>query len=316
MNKNDVVITGVGMVTPLGVTCRASVRAWQAGEQARAGRLDALKGTPAEGVLAAVNPPLDPAKRLGNRRHVKFMSRAAAMGCVAAREAADAAGIKQRYSPGRIGLYTGIGLAAVGLDEIRGLAEKSIDDRGAFSCRLLGGRALRETNPIMSFRILANIPSCLVSMLENVRGPNYIFTPWEGQTGMAFVEAWKALSSGAVDCALVGAASDAAHPLSVLHLKQASCLAGDEYPASGAAYLVMERRERAERDGVQVLACFREASVKACAEPVFDPLSRRMGRSFAASPAILMGLSCFDPKGTVSVCGVDRQLFRAEIVEP
>ncbi len=247
---------------------------------------------------------------------LKYMSDAAVLGCVAAREAAQQADTKSRFAGERIGLYAGSGLAAADVTEVRGLISESIDGEGRLSCRLLGERGLLSANPLMSFRILANMPACLVSIIEGIKGPNTIFTPWEGQTAVALREAWKAVASGEVDCAVAGAADSASHPATVVYLRQASLLGRGEYPASGAGYVVMERRETALRDNKSILAGLAFIRVGNADAGIEDPLSRRIGRTYAAAPAILLGLAALTGERTVRMRGVDGQRIEMQLEPP
>lgn len=313
MKAADVVVTGLGIVSPLGATARDSCEAWRAGLRARREALKELAGTPLEAVEVSALPRFDPAERLGGRRMLKYMSDAAMLGCVAAREASTDADVKRRFRPERVGLYAATGLAAAAVSTVRSMVTESTDSNGRFSCRLLGKRGLAVANPLLSFKILANMPPCLVSVLEGVKGPSLIFTPWEGQTGAALCEAWRAVAEGEVDCALAGAADNAAHPATLVYLKHSRRLRDGEAPAAGAAYVVMERADTARRDRQPVHARIVSMHVQPCDGPAWDPLAARMGRTFAAAPAILLALACLEPAEEVFLCGADHQSFRAQL---
>ena len=309
------------MVTPLGATAPECAQAWREGRCATRRPLPELAGTPLEDVGVAVLPGFDPSKRLGGRRMLKYMSDAAVLGCVAAREALEDASAKRRFSPERMGIFAGTGMAAADVREIERPVRESIDERGEFSCRLLGERGLAVTNPLLSFKILANMPPCLISIMEGIKGPNFIFTPWEGQTGAALLEAHRSVASGEVDCALAGAADSAAHPATFVYLRQAGFLQDSEFPASGAAYLCLERYETARRDGASIYAYIRDVRLDAVEAPISDPLSERLGRLFAAAPAVLCGLACMtdnadDRRYELALCGVDRQRVKIELEFP
>lgn len=310
MGPDSVVVTGIGMVTPLGATARESGDAWRAGLSARRAPLPELAGR-IERAEAAVTPQFDPAQRLGSSRMLKYMSDAAVLGCVAAREAAQEADLRRRFTPERVGLYAATGLAAAAINEALPMITQCIDESGRFSCRLLGESGLAAANPLLSFKILANMPPCIVSIQENIKGPNYIFTPWEGQAAAALTEAWTALRRGEVDCALTGAADSASHPATFVYLRQSGLLRQDEYPASAAAYLVMERADTARRDGKRVYAHVENMELHNSDRPVNDPLSARMGRSFAAAPAVLVALACHFTDRPITMTGADRQEFHA-----
>jgi 3-oxoacyl-(acyl-carrier-protein) synthase len=301
------------MVTPIGATYRSSADAWQRGEKAGRRTLPEFAGTSLADCEVASLPDFNASERLGDRRMMKFMSGASVLGCLAAKEASQDAEISSRFQPERIGLYAGAGLAAATIDEVSDMIRASIDDAGRFSCQLLGGPGLRAASPLLSFKILPNMPACLISILECIKGPNLLFTPWEGQTGAALLEAWQAVASGEVDCALAGAADKATHPATCIHLKQAQLLQDGEIPAPGAAYLVLESEETAVRDGQRIHARIKHMELSASNAGVSDPLAERIGRTFAAAPAILMALACAVPNLEVAIRGVDQQEFRAEL---
>lgn len=309
MRPSDVVISGIGMITPLGATVKDTAEAWQAGAVASRRRLPELAGSALESAEVAVLPDFDPGQRLGGRRMLKYMSEAAALGCIAAREALDDAQAKRRFAPEMLGLYAATGLAAASVDDIQGTLDASIDERGEFSERLLGARGLAATNPLISFKILANMPPCLISVMEGIKGPNLIFTPWEGQAGATLLEAWLAVREGLVEGALAGAADSAAHPSTLVFLRQAGLLGADEVPASGAAYLFLERAETAMRDQRQIYAVLEEVALDAVETKVADPLAGRMGRLFAAAPPVLLALQCLTGGQGATLCGTDGQQF-------
>ena len=313
MDSNDVVVTGIGMVTPLGTDAPSTLAAWRAGGTARRQALPELAGTALERAEVALLPSFDAAARLGGRRMLKYMSEAALLGCVAAHEACSEACVSRRFTPERVGLYAATGLAAAGVQDVVPLVHECIDEAGRFSCKLLGERGLAATNPLLSFKILANMPPCLVSIIECIKGPNLIFTPWEGQAGAALLEAWRAVAGGEVDCAVAGAADSASHAATLIYLRQAGLLRDGECPASGAAYLVMERGESALREGRHIYAAISSIELINSDFPACDPLAERIGRAFAAAPALLLALACCEPPGDVSITGVDSQELRASV---
>jgi len=313
MDETEVVVTGIGIIGPLGATAGEFAKAWESGASAVKRPLSELAGTPLESAEAAVLPEVNAAERLGSRRMLKYMSDAAVLGCIAAREALQDADALTRFEPERIGLYAASGLAAANVRDVSAMIESSIDDHGEFSCRLLGERGLAATNPLLSFRILANMPPCLISIIEGIQGPNLIFTPWEGQTGAAILEAWHAVRSGEVDCALVGAADTASCPSTFVYLRQAGILSDREFPASGAGYLVLESREKARRDGQHAYCVLRNVTLAFSESAAHDPLSVRIGRTFAGAPAILLSLACLCDWRELSIRGADSQELHIEL---
>jgi len=315
MNATDVVVTGLGMVTPLGITARETMDSWRRGECAGRHPVKELEGTRLARIRTGAIPAFDSARSILDRKMRKYMSDAAVLASVAAREAVSDGAIASRFRPERIGLYAGTGLTTGRGHEVVPMLENSLDEKGRLSLRRLGERGLPATNPLLSFKILANMPPCIVSILEKIQGPNLIFTPFEGQTGAALIEAWRAGANREVDCALTGAADHASHPSSLVYLKQAGILRDSELPSPGAAYLTLERRETAMRDGRRIYARLVHLELATSDAPVRDPLATRMGRTYAAAPAILLALAAASLVDGVEICGVDRHWFRAK-VEP
>lgn len=300
-----VAVTGLGMVTPLGTTAAETVSAWGRGESMRAAPLPSLSGTPLAGSPAAIPREFNAAERLGGRRMLKFMSDGAVLGCVAAREAVTQANARERFAPERIGLFAATGLAAADIEQVGALIENSVDEEGKFSCRLFGDKGLASTNPLLSFKILANMPACLVSIIEGIKGPNCIFTPWESQAGLALREAWLAVGEGEVDCAVAGGADSPAHASTYVYMRQAGWLGEDEAPANAGAYLVLERLETTLESGQKVLAVIEDVTVSMRSAEGGDPLAERVGRTFAAAPSIMAGLACHHADAPSSMAGAD-----------
>ena len=312
MDKHDVVVTGVGMIGPLGCSASDFSRGWREGRCAETAALPELAGTLVENNIAALLPAYDAARRLGGRRMLKFMSEASVLGCIAAQEALREADAISRFPAEHIGLYAGTGLAAANVNDVRAMVEQSIDEDGFFSCRLFGERGLAATNPLLSFKILANMPPCLISVMEGIKGPSMIFTPWEGQTASAMAEGWRAVSSGQVACAVVGASDTAAYPSTLVYLRQSGHLRKEDYPASGAAYLVLERAESALKHGVRPYVRIKDIKL-AYSPDISDPLAARIGRTYAAAPALLLGIACHCGWKDLSICGEDHQECRIDL---
>jgi 3-oxoacyl-(acyl-carrier-protein) synthase len=313
MNAEAVVITGIGMVTPLGTTNIDTVKSWRAGAEAPRTRSELLRGTVLESQEVALLPSFDPAQRLKNRKMLKFMSEAALLGCVAAHEALEDADACRRFPAERIGLFAATGLAGIDMREAMPMIRASLGEDGNFSCRDLGSRGLLAANPLLSFKILANMPPCLVSIIEGIKGPNLLFTPWEGQAGAALHEAWQSVATGEVDCALAGGADNSTAPTVIAFLRKVELLRENECAAAGAGYIVMERLSSALRNNRRVYAKIAGIDVSACDEAANDPLSERIGRAYAAAPAILLGLAAQVPLPKPCLVGADHTLVEIRL---
>ncbi len=93
------------------------------------------------------------------------------------------------------------------------------------------------------------------------------------------------MRTGEVDCALVGAADEAAYPSTFVYLRQFGILQAHEFPGSGAGYVVMETRVSARKAGKRVYANLNDVRLQpSTGHQVVDPLAERIGRTFAAAP--------------------------------
>jgi 3-oxoacyl-(acyl-carrier-protein) synthase len=145
-------------------------------------------------------------------------------------------------------------------DEIAKLVENAAAADGSLDLKRFGQVALKRIRPVLSFKILANMPICFVSIFEEIRGPNAVYTPWEGQGAQAIVAGIHAVAEGDVPCALVGGCDVKTHAFSFAALDQFGVL--DSWtqhgkgciPGEGAAFLVLENRERATRRHARIYA--------------------------------------------------------------
>ncbi|MFA6567035.1 MAG: beta-ketoacyl synthase N-terminal-like domain-containing protein [Victivallales bacterium] len=316
MHESDVVITGLGIICPLGLNARDSSYNFVESRFPAPAPIPQLAGSPMQDNLAFRIPDFNAGELLGGRRMLKYMSEASVLGCIAAKEAAADAGMTQRFSPERTGLFAATGLATADINEVRPVIERSIDEEGNFSCHLLGKKGLASANPLLSFKILANIPPCLISIQEKIKGANLIFNPWEGQAGAALYEAWLSIICGESDCALAGGADFASHPSTYVYLRQSGILGNGEFPSAGAAYLFMEKAETAIRDNKSIYAVITEMELENSELPVNDPMSGKIGRCFAAAPAIQLALAARANSGNLEITGVDRMTFRVRLGVP
>jgi 3-oxoacyl-(acyl-carrier-protein) synthase len=107
------------------------------------------------------------------------------------------------------------------------------------------------------------MPVCFVSIFENLRGPNAVYTPWEGQGAQAIAAGVRAVADGEARCAVVGGCDVKTHALAFLSLQQLGVLDSWQHcgtgtvPGEGAAFLVLEERKAAAGRGARVYAAVR-----------------------------------------------------------
>jgi 3-oxoacyl-[acyl-carrier-protein] synthase II len=257
--KAAVVITGIGLVTPLGSAPDVVLDRILRGEKA-------FRPAPAAACPSfAPVVEFDAARYFPENKTLRLMNRDAQMAAVAARLAVEDAGLvpDELYAAEEIALYGAAGLSGMASGEIAGLVRNATATDGSLDLGRFGQVALRRIRPVLSFKILANMPICFVSIFENLRGPNAVYTPWEGQGAQAIAAGVRAVDEGEVPCAVVGACDVKTHALSFLSLRQLGALdswkqhGSGSVPGEGAAFLVLERRERAASRGARIYAAMR-----------------------------------------------------------
>lgn len=204
----------------------------------------------------------DAGRHFPGNKTLRLMNRDAQMAVVAARLALQDAGIVPgaSYPAENVALYGATGLSGMPPAEIANLLRSAAAVDGSLDLRRLGQVALRRIRPVLSFKILANMPICFVSIFENIRGPNAVYTPWEGQGAQAIIAGIRSVAEGNAPCALVGACDVKTHSLAWLSLKQLGLLDSwrrqgmGNIPGEGAAFLVLEQREHAVRRGARIHA--------------------------------------------------------------
>jgi 3-oxoacyl-(acyl-carrier-protein) synthase len=260
----NVVITGVGMVTPLGRCAEEVLKRINRNETA-ACKPDFETDKFDCPVCAAVRE-FDAEEYFPENKTLRLMNRDAQMAVVAARLAMEDAAIRsgEIYPPEDIALFGSTGMACMSIEDISQVIKYAANDDGSLSLERFGSIALRRLRPILSFRILANMPICFVSIFENIRGPNAVYTPWEGQGAQAIAAGFHAIRRGDVRCALVGGCDSKCRELSFVSLQQLGIFeswrqnGGGSIPGEGAAFLVLENETSATKRGKRTYALLRD----------------------------------------------------------
>jgi 3-oxoacyl-[acyl-carrier-protein] synthase II len=256
-----VVITGIGMVTPLGKKPLEILRRIETGRSAVAPptRFDV---TSFSCPVCAEVRDFQPQTYVAENKMIRLMNRDAQLAVAAAHLALADAGVKPggTHAPEEIALFGATGLAGLPLAEVIPLVKASVGLDGQFDPGRFGQAGLRAVSPILSFKILSNMPLCFVSICENIQGPNGIYTPWEGQGAQAVEAAIRALECGDACCALAGGCDVKTHELAFISLEQHGLFTSWQrnhagmVPGEGAVFLVLETADRAVARGARMYA--------------------------------------------------------------
>jgi 3-oxoacyl-[acyl-carrier-protein] synthase II len=269
-NPIRTVITGVGVVSPIGIGNDAF---WKSLIEGRSG-IGYLRAFPSGELptkLAAQIHDFEPDHLVGSKKLLKVMSRDIQLGVVAASLSMnDARLTRGDVDPDRLGVSFGAGRISTTPEELADAAAACTNVDNGFEFDRWGQEAMGEICPLWLLRQLPNMPACHVSIEFDARGPNNTITCRESSALLALAEAVGVIRRGAADCMIVGASSSNIHPVDIAKLSLFDGLSRAEDPqgacrpfdfdrdgtivGEGGAAFVVERYNHAVRRGAKIYA--------------------------------------------------------------
>lgn len=254
--RHRVVVTGIGAVSPLGLTVADTWAAMLAG-MSGAGPIttfDAVGGGFGTHFACEVKG-FDPTTRF-SPKEARRMDRVAQFAAFAAYEALEGSGL--RITPtnaARIGVIVGSGLGIATLE-----AQMAI----------LRERGPRRVSPFLVPMLTPDVPSGLISILLGAQGTNFCTVSACATSAHAIGEATEVIRRGAADAIIAGGTEASVTPLTIAGFNAATALStrNDEpqrasrpFDATrdgfvlgeGAAMLLLERRDHALARGAPIL---------------------------------------------------------------
>jgi 3-oxoacyl-[acyl-carrier-protein] synthase II len=266
---DEVVVTGLGIVSPIGVGRDAF---WESLVLSRSGvaSVEPLTALPQRRWLAARVNEFDPHRYVFPRKTLKVMSREMQFGFAAARMALEhAAWQPGQIDPNRVGVSFGSEVILSEWDDLLRVLRAGAAF-GSFDVQRWSDLAFSEIFPLWMLKSLPNMAACHVGNFMDARGPNNTFASDETSGLLAVCEAAATIERGAADLILVGASGDRTCPTRLLQRwERLYCQAAETpgeacrpfdagrsgtVPGQGSAALVLERRSAAERRGAPLLA--------------------------------------------------------------
>ena len=277
-NERRVVITGLGLVTPLGIGIS---KVWEALSHSR-GAIGKLQAFPVDGLpndLGAEVLGLDkkslidlalPRVKKILSKSLKFMARDIQLSVACAQLAFQDAGLDEaRIDPTRIGVDLGAGLISTELEELAPAIDAGYGGGANFDYGLYARDGIEKITPIWLLKYLPNMLACHISILLDCQGPSNTITEAEAASNVAIGEAARIIARGRADLMITGGADSKIHPLSLIRmslLKQMSQWSGDGsracrpfdrdrdgyVPGEGAGILILEEREHALARGAKI----------------------------------------------------------------
>ena len=293
--RHRVVITGLGMVSPLGLNVPES---WEAIAAGKSG-IDYITGFDAESFdtrFAAEVKGFN-AENYLDRKEARRMDRFAQFAAVAAREACQQATLDPR-SMDRYSVHVVIGS---GIGGISTLTEQH---------KVLLERGPRRVTPFLIPMMLADMGSAQVSMVTGAMGANYCITSSCSSGADAIGIGWDLIRHGRADVVLAGGAEAPITPLSVAGFNALRALSRqNDHPqrasqpfnrhrdgfvlAEGAAVLVLESVEHAQSRGAEPLAEIRGYAATSDSHHLTEP--NPTGQSAAAAVTDALAVSELAP---------------------
>ncbi len=284
----EVVVTGLGAVTPVGLTWSETWQALCAGRSG-VGRITQFDASTLPVQIAAEVKGFDPSRYLDAKMSGR-LERFAQFALAAATEAlADANLVVAEAEADRIGVVMNTGGGGVGLVE----REKAVlDERGP-----------RRVSPLFVPMMMSNIASCQISISLGLRGPALTSTAACAAGVLAVVDAARLIRDGEADVIVAGGCESSLTPLSFAAMSNMRALSrrNDEPERAsrpfdldrdgfvfgeGSVALVLERRDHAEARGARIYAAAMGGAATADAYHVAAPDPEGRGAARAMTRAL------------------------------
>ncbi len=274
--KKEVVITGLGVLTSVGIEKDAF---WTALIENRSG-IDFLNIETSDDKLRPMGstvPDFRAKDYVSPRKNIKVMTEDIQLGYVAACLAVQDAGLttkgdSRNVDPERMGVVFGSDLIGTEIPMLLGAYRAGIKD-GKYDFSRWGTDAMKEIFPLWMLKFLPNMPACQISICHDARGPSNSITLCRCSSLAAITEAAKAIERGAADVMIAGgvgnrinqdfltrarsygAAPRREDPTTVprpFDADRCGCVLGE-----GSGAFTLESREFAEARGARIYATIR-----------------------------------------------------------
>ncbi|HEX4131785.1 MAG TPA: beta-ketoacyl-[acyl-carrier-protein] synthase family protein [Pirellulales bacterium] len=268
--QGEIVVTGLGVASPIGIGADAFWRSLVAGTSGVA-LSTALESPLLPRWLAAEVRDFDPLAFVTPRKSLKVMARDSQLALAAARLAREhAAATGETFDPDRLA-------TVFGADTINPVLEDSAQtygpcvSGGEFHFERWTTDGMPRTYPLNMLKLLPNMLTCHVSIAQDARGPNNTIYQGDVSGLLALAEAASVVERGMADAVLTGGASSRMRPLDwdrselVFELSRRIDDPGaasrpfdadrdGQVRAEGSACLLIENRRHALARGATVLA--------------------------------------------------------------
>ena len=275
-----VVITGLGLVSPLG---NSPARLWEALLAGKSGigpltsvpgdALPTRFGAEAREFTGAIEDfgPLEKIFARNIKKSLKMMCREIQMGVAVAQLAIGDASLKLAETDlDRMGVLYGSDHMLTLPQEFTAGIRNCLDGQGRFQFSRWAEAGLPTVEPLWLLKYLPNLPAAHIAIFNDLHGPNNSLTIREASANQAVAEAYCTIERGHADVMIAGATGTRVHPGRTLHVVLQEQIAEDaDDPATmsrpfdknrtgqvigeGAAAIILEELSHAQQRGAKIL---------------------------------------------------------------
>ena len=274
-----VVVTGMGIVSPLGLSLDELWEGLVSGRSAvgpiesfACDQLPLRQAAEARCFTGEIDNfgPLDGERKKAIRKGLKVMCRESQMAVAAAQRALhDCGAASTHHQPERFGCSFGADYMLSLPEDFTASVARCRGADGRFEFSRWASEGMPQITPLWLLKYLPNMPASHIAIYNDLRGPSNSLTLREASGHLAVGEALVTIRRGAADAMLAGATGTRVHPMKTVHALQSEQVAlGTGDPArwsrpfdkgrqgmvlgEGAAVLVLEELSHARARGARI----------------------------------------------------------------
>jgi 3-oxoacyl-[acyl-carrier-protein] synthase II len=311
-----VVITGLGIISPIGIGRDAF---WSSLQQGKSGitpvsmfDCSIIPG----GVAGEIKDFTDEsAKKIylkSQRKSIKVMCRDIQLGVASASLAIDDSKLDlEKVDHERVGVEFGANLMLTPPETLTDPNQACIDEQKKFVFEQWGTEGLGDMEPLWLLKYLPNMPACHIGINADARGPNNSLTLEDASANLALREAAAIISRGWADVMIAGATGARVHPVKAIHTllwhefasaaeDPLTCVKPFDVKRCGTALgegsctLILEEEQHARSRGAQVLGTILGAGTSAVADKTGKPDIRKCVANSMRAALKMAGLAPTD----------------------
>ncbi len=318
MNRRRVVITGLGVVCPVGLGIQQAYEALLAG-QSGIRRIQAFDpgGFDSQVGGEVIELKMSDYVPKGYRKATKVMARDIELAVVAAYEAVKDAGLRTRcmvernempdgaaIDPTRFGANIGAGLICADLTELAGALATATDETNEFNIRVWGREGMNNLTPLWLLKFLPNMLACHVTIVHDAQCASNTITCGEASSHLAIGEAFSTIAYGAADICICGGAESKMNPMGLMRQSLLKRLVPDHNDrpttacrpfdvahngtviSEGGGLIILEEYEHAKARGARIYGEMLGFGAGACTKSWSAPDSDGRAVGIAATKAL------------------------------